>query len=46
MANSLCRLLMLVNHALVEIFNMANMSFTAILENEILVKISEFTVFV
>ena len=32
------------NHALVAIFNVANMSFNAIHENKILAKISEFTV--
>ena len=33
------------NHALVAIFNVANMSFNAIHENNILAKISEFTVY-
>ena len=44
MSKSLCRLLILVNHALVAIFNVANMSFYALRENKILGKISGFTV--
>ena len=44
MAKSFCRLLILVNHALVAIFNDANMAFNAIRENKILPKISEYTV--
>ena len=46
MAKSLCRLLMKVNHVIVAIFYVANMSFNAIRENKILAKISEFTVHV
>ena len=45
MPKSLCCLLILVNHALVGIFNVANISFYAIPENKILAKISAFTVF-
>ena len=41
---SLCRLLISVNHAIVAIFNIANMSFNSFSENKILIKISEFTV--
>ena len=37
-------LLIKVNHAFVAIFNVANTSFNAILENKILTKISEFSV--
>ena len=37
-------LLIKVNHAFVAIFNVANTSFNAILENKILAKISEFSV--
>ena len=44
MAKPICRLLMYVNHALVAIFNAANMSFNAIRENKILAKVSKFTV--
>ena len=45
MAKSLSRLLIQVNHALVaRIFSVANMSFNAIRENEILAKVSRFTV--
>ena len=44
MVNSHCRFLIYVSHALVAIFNVANMSFNAIRENKILAKISEFTV--
>ena len=44
MAKSLCRLVILVNHALVTNFDVANMSFYAIHENKVLVKISGFTV--
>ena len=44
MAKSPCRLLININHALVVIFNVANMSFNAIREEKILAKISEFTV--
>ena len=44
MAISLCCLLMYLIHALVANFNVANMSFKAIRENKILVKISGFTV--
>ena len=33
-----------VNHAIVPIFNVANMYFNAVRENRILAKISEFTV--
>ena len=44
MAKSLCCLLMEVNHVLIVNFNVTNMSFDAIRENEILTKISEFTV--
>ena len=44
MKKSFCRLLILVNHALVVIFNVANMSFNAIRENKILAKISGFIV--
>ena len=45
MAKSQCRLLIQVNHALVTIFNVANISLNSIHENKILAKISEFTVF-
>ena len=38
MALSLCRLLIFVNHALVAIFMVANMSFNADRENEIIAK--------
>ena len=38
-----CHLLMKVNHAIVANFNVANMSFKAIRENKILMKISEFS---
>ena len=38
MALSLCHLLIYVNHALVAIFNVANMSLKAICENKILAK--------
>ena len=44
MAKSLCHLLMKVNHVVVANFYVANMSFHAIREYEILTKISEFTV--
>ena len=44
MAKSLCRLVILVNHALVTNFDVANMSFNAIRENKVLAKISGFTV--
>ena len=44
MAETLCHLLMKVNYAKVAIFNVANMSFNANRENEILAKIYEFTV--
>ena len=44
MVKLLCHLLMKVNHAIVGIFYVANMSFNAIRENKILAKISEFTV--
>ena len=44
MVNSLCLLLIQVNHALIADFNVTNMSFNAIRENKILAKISEFTV--
>ena len=44
LAKSLCHLLMKVNHAIVAIFSIANMSFNTIRENIILAKISEFTV--
>ena len=44
MAKSPCRLLLQVNHALVVIFHVTNLSFNAIRENKILAKISEFTV--
>ena len=44
MEKSLCHLLMEVNHALVAVFNVTNMSFNAICENKIVTKISEFTV--
>ena len=43
-AKSLCHLLIYVNHALVLNFNFTNMSFNPIRENNIHVKISEFTV--
>ena len=43
MAKLLCHLLMKVNHVRVANFYIANMSFNAIRENKILVKISEFT---
>ena len=46
MAKSLCRLLVYVNHAIVAIFNVANVYFNAIRENRILAKISEFTVYI
>ena len=45
MAKSLCHLIMEVNHALVANFNFTNMSFNAIRENIIHVKISEFTAY-
>ena len=45
MAKSLCRLVILVNHALVTNFDVANMSFNAIRENKVLAKISGFTVY-
>ena len=44
MAKSLCRLLMMVKHALVAIFTFANISFNVIRENKILAKMSGFTV--
>ena len=44
MAKSLCRLVILVNHALVTNFDVANMSFNAIRKNKVLAKISGFTV--
>ena len=44
MAKSFCCWLILVNHALIGIFNDANMALNAIPENKILAKISEFTV--
>ena len=44
MEKSFCRLLILVNHALVANLNVASMSFNAIRENKILAKISGFTV--
>ena len=44
MGRSICRLLIYVNHALVANFNVADMSFNAIRENKILMKISELTV--
>ena len=44
MAKLFCHLLMKVNHVIVVNFYVANMSFNAISENKILVKISEFTV--
>ena len=43
MAETLCPLLMQVNHAQSPISNLANVSFNAIRENKILTKISEFT---
>ena len=45
MAKTLCRLLIQVNHALVVIFKVTNMSFKAIHENKILTESSEFTVY-
>ena len=45
MANSLCRLLMKVNHVIVANIYVSNMSFNAIRENKILANISEFTEF-
>ena len=45
MAKSLCHLLMKVNHVIVAIFYIANMSFNAIHENKFLTKNSEFTVY-
>ena len=39
-----CHLLMRVNHVIVAIFYVDNMSFNAIRENKILAKISQFTV--
>ena len=44
MAKSLCRLVILVNHALVTNFDVANMYFNAIRENKVIAKISGFTV--
>ena len=44
MAKSLCRLVILVNHALVTNFDVANMSFNVIRENKVLAKISGLTV--
>ena len=44
MAILFCHLLMKVNHVIVAIFYVANMSFNAIRENKILAKIFEFTV--
>ena len=44
MPKSLCRLLIKVNHAIVVIFEVANMPFNAIRDNKILAKISQFTV--
>ena len=44
MVKSLSDLLMWVNHALVIVFKVANMYFKTILENKILLQISEFTV--
>ena len=44
MPKSLFRLLISVNHALVAILTVTNMSFNAICENIILAKISRFTV--
>ena len=41
---SLCHLLMKINHVIVVNFYVANMSFNAIQENKFLAKISEFTV--
>ena len=42
MVESLCHLLMKVNHVIVANFYVANMSLNAIRENKILAKISEF----
>ena len=44
MVKSKWRLLIYVNHALVAIFNVANMSFNALRENKVLAEISGFTV--
>ena len=44
MGKSLCHLLMKVSRVIAAKFYVANMSFNAIHENKILVKISEFTV--
>ena len=44
MAKSLCRLLIKVNHAIVANFSVAKMSFYAIRENDIIAKISGFTI--
>ena len=46
MARSLCRLLIYVNHDLVGVLYVTNMCFNAIRENQILAKISEFTVLI
>ena len=45
MVESVCHLLMKVYHVIVANFYVANMSLNAIRENNILAKISEFTVF-
>ena len=43
MAQSLCHLLMKVNHVIVAIFYVADMSFNTIRDNKILAKIPQFT---